>query len=434
MRLGAGGRGAGQAGPVGRQLAVGALPSLPAAIREKQYLRKGYHHEKACELGSTSTHAQLLHACVRTRERVLICAKSLTMTIAAAGCGSGTTATSTSSPGATTAQTQAAQGQGHASSAKKTGGTIQLDDSPQPVTPAPASGRGAARMASFPDICLSFPRDLRVPDALLALRDLPASEAVQRDPDAVPQQPQSDSEKQPGGCPDGPGESQEQEGTPAPPEGQPNGAVDGDDGSDSGASNEGLEPERDAENAPGAEPGETEAEATGDTAGRSGGSGATDTAATDDGWARPRNDLASLPEAMADVLGKIAPSAEAMAELGGEGRGGQELEHVRADAEQLARSLSGTRDMVGAVRRSVDAARTRWRAASTTRLPARSPRTTATTASSPSLRAAPVDAGADARQRRPQPRPGVPQEGTVAKRRTRSGFSATCPARCAARR
>ncbi len=113
-------------------------------------------------------------------------------------------------------------------------------------------------------------------------------------------------------------------------------------GSEQGGSGSGEQGTTQAE--PGSEPGSA---AGGDAGGAGGEAGS---------WAPSIDDLASMPDGMDEVLRLVASSAEAMAEVGGTPGEKQKLEAVRSDAEQLVKSLTGMREMVGAVRKSVNAA------------------------------------------------------------------------------
>jgi uncharacterized protein with von Willebrand factor type A (vWA) domain len=216
--------------------------------------------------------------------------------------------------------------------------------------------RALTRAKGSRQIAREVERDGGIADAMFRLRDeLTQQQATQRDPAAVAQQPLPDAEQPPADWPDvtaGGGEAdapdgEGQDGTPEPGSGN-----EGENGEPGGG-----------ESAPGGEPGGENApgSAAGDKAegGSGNGAGDADGEAAGKGWAPSQDDLAALPGDMGEVIAKIARSAETMGELGG----GELDEHVRADAEQLARSLSGMRDMVGSVRRSVQAAQDQDRGA-----------------------------------------------------------------------
>jgi uncharacterized protein YegL len=196
-------------------------------------------------------------------------------------------------------------------------------------------------------------------ERLFALRDLPSQDAAKQDPKQVRRLPKPPKDAAPG---------QDQMGAPDPDDdaalAAAMAALEGGSGagSDSGASNEGQKPEPGGDSAPGSD-GQGGENAPGSGDGAPGDAGARE-------WAPTQDDLASLPDGHADVLKAIVDSAEAMADARQVGRGGsqggtvpggrsqpQELEHARADAELLARQLSGMRAMIGDVRRQVTAAR-----------------------------------------------------------------------------
>ena len=216
--------------------------------------------------------------------------------------------------------------------------------------------RALTRAKGSRQIAREVEREGGIADAMFTLRDgLTHQEQAERDPQAVAEQPTPPEEQPPEDWPDvtAGGGSEEQEGEAqggTGPEGEPGAepGADGTPGDGAGESGESGEPESE--------------KAAGDSTGSGGdGAGQGDGEPTEGtgSWQPSQDDLAALPGDMGEVLRKIAASAETMGELGR----GELDEHVRADAEQLARSLSGMREMVGSVRKSVMAATSQERGA-----------------------------------------------------------------------